>query len=164
MNTIMNEWMTMKVMNDYEWMTMKSGEPEKRVARKPGKKIASSKQQAEAWNKQPYYLFGKWNFFKLSGFIDNKDRIYTSKGKKGLLVALEVGPSNRPSFKSNEDIKVFYCRKFKIYLVPYFIYSPSFHSSFLSNRERIGLIHSTLCPSWGSTACSFPPLRSRSSS
>ena len=39
-----------------------------------------------------------------------------------MLVAMEVRPSVRPSFNSNEDIKVFYCRKVKTYLVPSFIY------------------------------------------
>ena len=31
----------------------------------------------------------------------------------------------RPSFNSNEDIKVFYCRKVKMYLLPAFIYCGS---------------------------------------
>ena len=42
-----------------------------------------------------------------------------------MLAALEVRPSVRPSYKSNEDIKIFYCRKVKMYLVPSFIYGLS---------------------------------------
>ena len=42
----------------------KPGEPEERVARKQGKNITSSNQQAEALNKQLYCWFGKGNFGK----------------------------------------------------------------------------------------------------
>ena len=40
-----------------------------------------------------------------------------------MLVAMAIRPSVQPSFNLNEDIKVFYCRKVKTYLLPYFIYS-----------------------------------------
>ena len=39
-----------------------------------------------------------------------------------MLVAMEVRPSVQPRFNSNEDIKVFYCRKVKTYNLPSFIY------------------------------------------
>ena len=42
-----------------------------------------------------------------------------------MLVVLEV----RPSFNSNEDIKVLYCRKVKMYLVPSFIYDTEVSST-----------------------------------
>ena len=56
-----------------------------------------------------------------------EDRIYTSKGIKGLFTLRDlvtycnVGMVDRPKtslthFYSNEDIKVFYCRKVKMYL------------------------------------------------
>ena len=70
--------------------------------------------QESSWQRVRYYLEVDINqdFQKLSGFIDQQDMIYASKGIKGLFTlqgnhALQATLTLQVTFYPNEDIKVF---------------------------------------------------------